>query len=223
MRDQDTIRRFDLLELSADDYVIILKCGVLIAVLAYIVAGMFAAFTGIESWALVSTPPIIGALYSAWMIWAAYHRLTPTQRARLTKQRHLIRRRQRMQAASDDAASDREAALAMMERLRDLITRMERIHPDKEVLAHQIAGLEKVFSVLDDRTQVDWQLMTRYDRESQLLGVELDALDVLPWDAEAALVARLAELEALEEEIEESERRRSAELELERYLGEVAA
>ncbi len=128
-----------------------------------------------------------------------------------------------MQAASDDATADREAALAMMERLRDLVTRMERIHPDTEVLADQIAGLEKVFGVLDDRTHADRHLIDRYDRESQLLGVEIDALDIVPWDAEGALAARLAELEALEEEIEESERRRSAELELERFLGEVAA
>jgi len=223
MRDQDTIRRFDLLELSADDCWIILKNGVFIAILAYIVAGMFAACTGIESWALVSTPPVVGALYSFWMAWAAYHRLTPAQRARLTKQRNLIRRRQRMKAASDDAAADREAALAMMERLRDLMNRMERLHPDKEVLAVQIAGLERVFGVLDDRTHADWILMTRYDRESQLLGVEIDALDVLPWDADAALEARLAELEALEEELEENERRRSAERELERFLMELAA
>lgn len=223
MRDQDTIRRFDLLALSADDCWIILKNGVFIAVLAYIVAGMFAACTGIESWALVSTPPVVGVLYSSWMIWMAYHRLTPAQRARLTKQRDLIRRRQRMQAASDDAAADREAALAMMERLRDLISRMERLHPDKEVLADQIAGLEKVFGVLDDRTHADWHLMTKYDRESQLLDVEIDALDVVPWDADEALAARLAELEALKEEVEENERRRSAELELERFLGRVAA
>jgi hypothetical protein len=223
MRDQDTIRRFDLLELSADDYWIVLKNGCVIAVLAYILAAMLAEATGIESWALVSAPPLLGVLYSLWMIWAANRRLTPTQRARLTKQRNLIRRRQRMQVVSDDATADREDALAMMERLRDLVTRMERIHPDKGVLADQIAGLEKVFGVLDDRTHADWYLIDRYDRESQLLGIEIDALDVVPGDAEAALAARLAELEALEEEIKEGERSRSAELELERFLGEVAA
>lgn len=128
-----------------------------------------------------------------------------------------------MQAASDDATADREAALAMMARLRDLVTRMERIHPDKEVLADQIAGLEKVFGVLDDRTHADWYLTTRYDRESQLLGLEIDALDIISGDAWAALAARLAELEALDEEIEASDRLRSAELELARFLGEVAA
>ena len=223
MRDRDTIRRFDLLTLSADDCWIILKNGVFIAILAYIVAGMFAAYTGTESWALVSTPPVVGVLYSSWMAWAAYHRLTPAQRARLTKQRDLIRKRQWVQAASDDAAADREAALAMMERLRDLISRMERLHPDNEVLADQIAWLEKVYGVLDDRTHADWHLMTRYDRESQLLGIEIDALDVVPWDADDALAARLAELDALEEEVEESDRRRSAELELERFLRGVAA
>ena len=108
MRDQDTIRRFDLLELSQDDYWIILKCGVLIAILAYIVAGILAATTGAESWVYVSMPPTVGVLYSLWMIWAAHGRLTPAQRARLTKQRHLTRRRQRMQEASDEAAADRE-------------------------------------------------------------------------------------------------------------------
>ena len=223
MRDQDTIRRFDLLTLSVDDCWIILKNGVFIAILAYIVAGMFAACTGIESWALASIPPVLGVLYSSWMIWAAYRRLTPAQRARLTKQRDLIRKRQKVQAASDDAAADMGAALAMMERLRDLMTRMERIHPDKEVLADQIAGLEKVFGLLDDRTHADRHLIDSYDRESQLLGVEIDALDVVPWDAEGALAARLAELDALEAEVEESELRRSAELELELFLGEVAA
>ena len=111
----------------------------------------------------------------------------------------------------------------MMARLRDLVTRMERIHPDEEALADQIAGLERVFGVLDDRTHADRHLVTHYDRESQLLGVEIDALDLIPGDADAALAARLAELEALDEEIEASDRLRSAQLELERFLGEVAA
>lgn len=223
MRDHDTIRRFDLLELSADDYWIVVKNGVLMAILAYILAGFLAATTSTESWFYVSMPPVVGVLYSLGMIWAAYGRLTPTQRARLTKQRDLIRRRQRMQVASEEATADRGEAVATMARLRELVTRMERIHPDEKVLADQIAGLEKVCGVLDDRTHADRHLVARYDRESQLLAVEIDALDILPGDADAALSARLAELEALDEEIEASERLRSAELELARFLGGVAA
>ncbi len=58
MRDQDTIRRFDLLTLSVDDYWIVVKNGVFIAILAYIVAGFLAATTSTESWFYVSMPPV---------------------------------------------------------------------------------------------------------------------------------------------------------------------
>ena len=223
MRDQDTIRRFDLLTLSADDYWIILKNGVFIAILAYIVAGFLAAGTSTESWFYLSMPPVVGVLYSLGMIWVNNRRLTPAQRARLTRQRDLTLRRQRMQAASDEATADWEAALAKMAKLRELVTRMAGIQPDAVAMAEQAAGLERVIRVLDDRIRADRELITKYDLESQMLAVEIEALDIILGDAEGALAVRLAELEALEEEIEESDRRRSAELELERFLGEVAA
>ena len=176
MRDHDTIRRFDLLELSADDYWIVVKNGVLMAILAYILAGFLAATTSTESWFYVSMPPVVGVLYSLGMIWAAYGRLTPTQRARLTKQRDLIRRRQRMQVASEEAAADREGQSPRWPTARAGRTGWSDIHPDEKVLADQIAGLERVCGVLDDRTHADRHLVARYDRESQLLAVEIDAL-----------------------------------------------
>jgi len=221
MRDQDTIRRFDLLELSAEDYVIILKCGVLIALLSYVVAIFVAATTGTESSLLVSVPPVVGALYSLWMVWAAHRRLTPDQRARLTRQRDLIARQRRLRAAAEEATADREEALAQMARLGDLLARMERFHA--ELLAGRIEELRAAIRSLDDRTHTDRHLVNRYERECQLLGVEIDALDLFTGEVQAALQARLEELEAIEEEIEASERLRGAALELARYLGEVAA
>jgi hypothetical protein len=221
MRDQDTIRHFDLLELSLDDYWIIVKCGLLIALLAYIVALFVAAATGTESLLLVTIPPVVGVLYSLGMIWAASRRLTPTQRERLTKQRDLIARRGRMQVAADEATADNEAAVAMMARLRDLVTRMERLHA--ELLADRIAELETVIGVLEDRTHINQHLLTRCDRECQLLAVEIDVLDIIPSDAREELAARVAEMEALDQELEASQRQRSAEVELDRFLGEAAA
>jgi regulator of RNase E activity RraA len=100
---------------------------------------------------------------------------------------------------------------------------MAGIQPDAVAMAEQAAGLERVIRVLDDRIRADRELITKYDLEAQMLAVEIEALDIILGDAEGALAVRLAELEALEEEIEESDRRRSAELELERFLGEVAA
>jgi hypothetical protein len=221
MRDQDTIRRFDLLKLSGDDYWTIIKNGCAIAVLAYIVAAMIAQGTSVASWAFVSTPPVLGLLYSLWMIWLANRRLTPTQRERLTRQGDLMADRGRMQAASGKAAADREATLAHMARLRDLITRMIRL--DSDQLADRIARLKELYKCLDDRERADRHLMARYDCECDLLTLQIDALDIFPEEAQIALGARLAELEALDAEIEDSQRRRSAETELARFLeGEPA-
>lgn len=221
MRDQDIIRRFDLLELSADDYWIVFKNGVLFAILAYIVAGFLAATTSTESWFYVSMPPVIGVLYSLWMIWMANRRLTPIQRDRLTRQRELMAARGRMEAASGKSAADREATLAHMARLRDLIARMIRL--DSDQLADRIAELKELYKSLDDRERADRHLMTRYDCEREFLTVQIDALDIFPEESQIALGARLAEIEALGAEIEASQRLRSAELELERFLGQVAA
>jgi hypothetical protein len=74
MRDEAVVRRFDLLELSPGDYWIVVKCGLLIMTLAYIIAGLITASTGEESWLFVFTPPAVGVVYSAWMIWAAHRR-----------------------------------------------------------------------------------------------------------------------------------------------------
>lgn len=220
MRDQDTIRRFDLLELSAEDYWVILKCGILIGILAYVVAIFVAAATGTESSLLVAVPPVVGVLYSLWMIWAANRRLTPDQRARLTRQRDLIAKQRRMRAAAEEARADREEALAQMARLRDLEARMERFHT--ELLAGRIVDLRAVIRCLDDRMHTDRHLVNRYERECQLLEVEIDALDLFTADVQAALQTRLEELQELEGEIEASQRLQSAALELARYLGEVA-
>jgi len=56
MRDHEVVRRFDLLRLSRGDYWIIIKCGLLIAASAFVVAGILAVVTSTESWSYVCTP-----------------------------------------------------------------------------------------------------------------------------------------------------------------------
>ncbi len=221
MRDQDTIRRFDLLELSGEDYWTIIKNGCLIALLAYIVAAMIAQGTSVASWAFVSTPPVLGLLYSLWMIWLANRRLSTPQKERLTRQRDLMTELSRMEVASGKAAADREATLAQLARLRDLITRMIRL--DSDQLADRITNLEELYKSLVDRERADRHLMARYDFGREFLTLQIDMLDFFPEEAQTALGGTLAELAALNAELESSQRLRNAVMEVEGFLGEAAA
>lgn len=221
MRDQDTLRRFDLLELSRQDYWTILQCGFLIGLLCAVGIGMVGAVLHVEHLLLNLLPPVLGVLYMVWMIWLANRRLNPEQRRRLSNQRDLVRREQRLRIAQASASEDQAAAQARANKLRDLALRMKRL--DIHLLAEQIERAEVAADLLERRVGVDRELIARYELQCQLLAAEIDALDVVTEGPASDLAARIAELEALNEEIEASRRERDASLELSRYLREVAA
>jgi len=219
VRDQDTIRRFDLLELSTDDYWSILKGGCLVALLALVEVAILVAGTDTETWAAVWLPPLAGVVYAIWMLWHAKRRLTPAQRRRLHWQRGLLRKGECLQAARGEVNVDRTDLLAQMAQLRDQITRMIRLDADQ--LADEIAALKELYKCLDDRERIDRELLGLYDHECQVLVAEADALDIFPEAAQEALATRLAELAELKEVIASSVRHRDAERELDRLLGEA--
>lgn len=218
MRDQDVLRRFDLLELSLKDYWTVFKCGLLITTLAYVGAGIIAASTETESWFFVFAPPLIGLLYAVWMVYAANRRLTPPQRERLTEQRDLLERHEASKAASDATSADLMTTQARINHLLDLALRMKRL--DAESLPERMAEVEGVIKMLERRVRTDGLLIAGYDHECQLLAVEIEALDIVLSDEGTALDAKLADLAALEESIRDGRRRRAAELEVSRFLAE---
>ena len=221
MRDQDTIRRFDLLELSRQDYWTILQCGFLIGLLSAVGVGMVGAMWHGEPLLFDLLPPVLGVVYMVWMVWLANRRLNPEQRRRLSTQRELVRREQGLRASRDSASFDMDAAKAQANKLRDLALRMKRL--DLAALGEQIEQAEAAADLLERRVRVDRELIARYGHECELLTAKIDALDIATAGLPGALASRLAELEALEEELETVRRIRDAELELSKYLREEAA
>lgn len=205
MRDHEVVRRFDLLRLSRGDYWIIIKCGLLIAASAFVVAGVLAVVTSTESWSYVCTPPLIGILYSLWMTWAAGKRLTPTQRDRLTTQVMLIRQCEALRAASNSAAADLETTQARIKILIELTLRMR--HVDADRLAERIAEVEETIKTLELRVRTNELLVAGYDHEYQRLEVEIEALDIVQGSSGAGLESKLAELAGLEENVAQRRQR----------------
>lgn len=197
MRDEEVVRRFDLLELSPGDYWIVAKCGLLIMTFAYIMAGVIAANTGVESWLFVFTPPAVGVLYSAGMIWAANRRLSPAQRTRLAQQRALTVRLEDFRAASAVAATDSATTGARLNQLRDLAVRMKRL--DAKYLTDRVGEIEGLITSLEEQVQLDAWLSAAYDHECQLLSIQVDTLDTAPPENTSVLEAKLAELAVLKE------------------------
>lgn len=221
MRDQDTIRRFDLLELSRDDYRTILYCGLVLGVLFAVGLGIIGALWHFEYWVLGWIPPVIGVLYMTWMVWMANRRLNPEQRRRLSNQRELVRQEQRLRAACDSATRELGQAQAQANKLRDLALRLKRL--GLGLVDEQIERTGDAAGLLEHLVRVDRELIAECQAECELLAAEIDALDVTPAVPAADLASRIAELEDLEEEIHARRRLRVAEEELSRYLREEAA
>lgn len=219
MLDDDSVDRFDLLELSTDDYWTILKCGVLIAILAYMGAGALASATSTKSWLCVIFPPLAGILYAVWMIVAARGRLTPQQRTRLTGLRALLQEKERLESASHSAAADAAAIQARINALLDFALRMKRL--DAVLLADRIAETETLVGTFERLLAVTRELIAGIDHEQELLEVEIDARGLLAHDAEEALRVRVAELAEDAGRVEEWRRVRAAALELEGFLAAI--
>jgi len=219
MRDEEVVRRFDLLELSPGDYWIVAKCGLLIMTFAYIMAGVIAANTGVESWLFVFTPPAVGVVYSAWMIWAANRRLSPIQRVRLREQRDLTIRLEALQTSSGTLAGDSATTQARIGKLLDLALRMKRL--DAGYMAERISEIEWVIESLRRELRANDLLMAGYDFECQLLLVEIDALDIVPKYSGAGLHRKALELSALEQLAHNRRRLHAADMEVAILLAEA--
>lgn len=215
MRDENTIRRFDLLKPSQKDCESALRRGFWMFVLAYIVvAVVMSGADTVPEWTLWG-PMLFGAAWAGWRLLLLFNVLTPRQRARLERQLALIQRQKALKAAREAAVEEIESGREALLKLAELALRMTRL--DAAGFAERLAELEQARRHRIELIMANERLIVGYDHEWQMLAIEIDALDatdIMPSDPSASMDAKRAELAALGEWANERRRLRAAEAEI---------
>jgi hypothetical protein len=223
MRDQDTRRRFDLIEPKWATFKIAIVEGI-VATAVTMVATVVAVAIGLDApagrvWLLFVPAPVVGVAWGVRVVRSAWRLLDPEQRRRLIHQRDLIQQQESLAAQRASATADYQAIQLRIRELSELTDKMKRLDPS--AYQARIATLERASLLLRQRAQLNEQLISGYDRAAAELDIEIDSLDAMANvtdGTEGEIELKLAELNIVREQIldqiMENERRLAADVEV---------
>ena len=146
-------------------------------------------------------------------------KLTAEEQRRIEDSQSLLAKKSALVEARAATFADWDRKHVIADQVFKLVEKMRVV--DEQVYAGRIARLLAACQLLAEQVEIDTALMHGYDRAMAMIDIEVESLSTvgeLTGTASASIDAKIAELDALKEEIQERERALVANEELESFL-----